>query len=632
MNTLRKSFTFVLVLLMLTSTATQVAFVGNAFATTTPVSTTTLADSELVVVNNTINNNQAFNDDDFEFFVYNGTLEVALANITLYNVTDDTNYESKLTVGDGSAIFYNIPVGVYEWNVTWADGGLTRNGTMVSDGPEVEVDLEIGNLDWENDDDDFLATVLDIDGNPGEGLNFTVWSRDTNTTYNQTILGPDGVANLTDVPIGNYTYYVVVQTGDYAGVAIAVENFTTDGTTMKVYIRSLGNFAGDPGYYDLEVFTYFETTLAPLEGALVNITDYNGTEIAHQFTPFNGTVRFLDLPVIFVNWTVSYLGQPIGAGSYSYNLTTISTDIRDPVIVASSDEVEFFFETENITVVWNITDEYPSEVKMYVDDVLNETISWTNQTTYTFNATGRDIGIYELKLVATDLNSNSNESIVSLRIFENVTPVIDSPEDLEFFYTETGQSLRWNLTDDYLDSYILYRDDEGILNGTLELDEPFYRTSVTGLSVGVYNYALWVNDTSGNSAFGNVTVTVKIDNVAPVFTYEPGDVFYARGDRNIIRNWTVNDDYKANYSITVDGVEVVQADWTSDTIEFDFWGLTEGSHVVVLTLTDLGGNTATSTVNVYVSMPTTLLAIIGVLGIAGALVLVGVLIWYIKIR
>ena len=214
-----------------------------------------------------------------------------------------------------------------------------------------------------------------------------------------------------------------------------------------------------------------------------------------------------------------------------------------------------------VTVTWEIEDENPSELRMYVDDDLNETISWTNQTTYIFNATGLDIGIYELKLVASDLNSNSNESIVSLRIFENVTPVVDSPDDLEFFYTETGQSLRWNLTDDYLDSYILYRDDEGIENGTLDPDEPFYSTSITGLSVGVYNYALWVNDTSGNSAFGNVTVTVNTDNIAPVFTYEPGDVFYARGDSNIIRNWTVTDDYKATYSIAVDGLEVVQAEY-----------------------------------------------------------------------
>ncbi|MDF1541420.1 MAG: hypothetical protein P1Q69_21150, partial [Candidatus Thorarchaeota archaeon] len=121
MNTLQKSFTFLLVLLMLTSTATQTAYMG----TTPSVAVTqnppnTIAATDLIVVNNTINYAQAFNDDDFEFFVYNGSLQVATANVTLYNVTDDTKYDSKLTVGDGSALFFNVTPGVYEWNVTWS--------------------------------------------------------------------------------------------------------------------------------------------------------------------------------------------------------------------------------------------------------------------------------------------------------------------------------------------------------------------------------------------------------------------------------------------------------------------------------------------------------------------------------
>jgi hypothetical protein len=621
-----------MVLLMLSCTATQVAFVGTPQLTTTPVGTTTLAASELVVENSTINYNQAFNDDDFQFYAFNYTLEIAQANITLYNVTDDSKYDSMLSLGDGSALFVNVPVGVYEWNVTWVAEGLSLNGTMVSDGPDVDVDLDVGNLDWQNDDDDLLATVTDIDNNPGDGLNFTIWSRDTNTTYGQTILGTDGVANFTDIPIGNYTYFVVVQSGDYAGVAIAVENFTTDGTTMKVYIRSIGDFAGETGYYDLEVFTYFETTLAPLEGALVNVTYYNGTEYAHQYTPVNGTVRFLDLPPEFINWTTSYLGTPIGAGSYSYNLTTIATDIRPPSMIVPEDELEVLFETENITVTWEIEDEYPSEISMYVDNDLNETISWTNQTSYTFNATGFEIGVYELKLVVTDKNANSNESIVSLRIYEDIVPVIDSPDDIEFYWTEEGQSLRWNLTDDYLDSYILYRDNVGIENGSLDQDEPFFSTQVTSLRIGVYTYSLWVNDTSGNSAFGNVTVTAKIDDVAPVFSYEPADIYYARGATNIIHNWTVTDDYMANYTITVNGFVIVEEDWTSDTIEFDFSGLAEGSHTVALTVRDLGGNAVTSEVMVHVSTPTATYGIMGVLAVSGVLVLIGVFFWYFKYR
>ncbi len=630
MNTLQKSFTFLLVLLMLTSTATQAAYMGTTPSTVVAHDPPSMiAATNLVVVNNTINYDQSFNDDDFEFYVYNGSLDVATANVTLYNVTDDTKYDSMFTVGDGSALFINVPQGIYEWNVTWS--GVSKNGTMVSDGPEAFVDYQIGNLDTENNDDDLLATVVDIDGNPGEGLNFTIYSRDTNTIYTQTILGSDGVANISNIAVGNYTWLVTVQSLQYAGVVIAQENFTTDGTTMKVGLFQPTDFTGSDEYMDLEVFIYFETTLAPVVGALVNVTFYNGTEIEHKLTPTNGSVTFIDLPAEFVNMTASYGGTPIGAGPYFWNLTAVYADLRKPIISSPSD-MAVLFDTANITLTWSVEDEYPGLLELFVDDELIDSEVWTNQTSYTFNATGYDIGVYEVKLVATDLNDNFNEDTVTLRLYENVTPIIEGPADLEFYYTETGQSLRWNLTDDFLDSFIVYQDNSEIDNGTLNPDVPFYTHSLVDLGIGVYTISLWINDTSGNSAMDNVTVTVAADDVAPVITYEPGTVIYARGDRDIVRNWTATDDFKSTYTITVDGIVVVDAAWTEETIEFDFWGLAEGAHLVVLTVTDLGGNTASSTVEVQVGMPTSVIGLIGVGALAGILILVGVIVWFIRYR
>ncbi|MFW9910246.1 MAG: hypothetical protein ACFFEF_16940 [Candidatus Thorarchaeota archaeon] len=632
MNNQQKVFTFFLVFLVLTSSTTPMAVVRDNAAIVSPASVPkVVADTTLIVENETINYNQAFNDDDFVFHVYNGTSVIALANVTLYNNTDLVKYDSKLTVGDGSAVFYNVPQGIWEWNVTWSLApGVFVNGTMVSNGPDAVVDFELGNLDWQNNDDDILATVTDIDGNPGTGLNFSVYSRDTNSTYDEIILGASGIANITNIPEGNYTWYLTVQTGDYAGYVIDSENFIADGTTIEVWIRPLGNFAGNPGYYDLEIFTYFETSHFPLEGALANLTYYNGTEIDHQYTPANGTVTFLDLPVAFVNWTVSYLGTQIWSGYR--NLTTISTDIRAPILTTANSTVKYLYQTENITVTWFVEDEFPSQLKMYVGATLNETITWTNQTSYTFNATGFEIGIYELKLVALDLNTNTNESIVSLRVFENVTPTIEGPDDIEFYFSESGKSLRWNFTDDWLDSYVIYRNNYGIENGTLDREAPFHVVSLDGLAIGVYNYSLWINDTSGNSVFDNVTVTVKIDDIAPVITYEPPAVYYARGDRNIVRNWTAQDEFKERYTITVDSILVVDEEWTSEAIEFDFWGLTEGEHDVVLTVSDIGGNTATSTVKVYVGMPVAITAMVGTVGIVAIVVVIGLLLWYFKYR
>ncbi|UCE08923.1 MAG: hypothetical protein JSW61_07975 [Candidatus Thorarchaeota archaeon] len=639
MNTAKRAISIVVVLLFLGSALTPFLATENPAAELrilepTPV----LAATDLVVTNETFNyvnppTDYGFNDDDFIFFVRNHTHIVAQANVSLYNATDLTLYDSELTIGgDGSAVFYNVPQGTYIWNVTWSqDPSVHEDGMLVSDGPEVFTSYELGNLDWENNDDDFNATVTDIDGNPAEGLNFTVYSRDTNTTWDEVLVDGNGTATFMNITEGNYTYYVTVMQGSYTGTVVDQGDFVSDGT-LKLVHQTIGPISGDPDYYDLEVFTYYETSLDPIAGAQVNVTYYNGTLIESQDTPSNGTAMFLDLPVDFINWTVRYAGLPIGLGNYSYNLTVVSADIRDPVLTSPGDQ-EFLFDTENITVTWQLYDEHPSGIEVFIDQVRNTTLAWTNSTfEYTFNVTGTAIGVYEIKLVASDQNGNIAEDIIELRIYEDVFPVIEGPDDIDFFYTETGHALRWNVTDDNLNKYNVSLDGELVYEGELDPEAPFVEIGLGILEIGVHVYTFMANDTSGNAAFDNVTVTVKTDNTAPVFSYVPSTVYYVRGASSVMRNWTAHDDFMLSYNITVDGFLVEESDWTSETIEFDFAGLSEGAHFVVLTVYDLGGNSARASVMVVVTPPTIITYGLFIAAVAGCALLIVFAVWYFRYR
>jgi len=589
----------------------------------------TLSETNLVVENRTFNYDGEFNDDDFFFEVYNGTQPIAGANVSLYNATDDTKYDTLATVGDGSAVFYNIPQGTYKWNVTWDEApGVVEEGVMISDGPEAYAIVDIGNLDWENDDDDLNVTAVDIDDDPAEGLDFQIVFRDNSTIWDQQTLDADGQASFTEIPIENYTWKIVVPSGDYAGAELLAENFTADGTQL-LSTQSLGILAGDPEYYDLEVFTYYETSLFPLSGSLVNVTFKNGTEIDSKTTPSNGTVLILDLPAAFVNWSVVYNFEELASGYQ--NLSESASDIRSPVIDSPGD-IDVLYDNENITVTWQIYDEYPSEIEILIDGETNDTYTWTNETEFTFNATGLAIGTYEISIELEDQNGNSAEDTVSLRIYEDIPPEVEGPDDVEFYRFEAGYSLRWNVSDDYLDSYWILRNDEMAKNGSVNPAQPFVTISLDGLGLGVYNYYFAVNDTSGNEASDNVTVTVKRDNVAPEITYSPDTVIYNRGDLNVIRNWTATDDYRKNYTITIDGFVVEQGEWTSENIEFDFAGLSDGIHYVQLTVYDIGGNSASDTVEVIVGPPLVILGIYAIVGIVVVTLVIGVAYWYVKIR
>jgi hypothetical protein len=101
---------------------------------------------------------------------------------------------------------------------------------------------------------------------------------------------------------------------------------------------------------------------------------------------------------------------------------------------------------------------------------------------------------------------------------------------------------------------------------------------------------------------------------------------------NIIRNWTVQDKFKLSYNITVDAVLVVSDLWRSENITFDFSGLSQGQHLVVLTVADLGGNMASSQVIVIVYPPLIVEAMIVGAFAAGGIVVVALVVWFVKYR
>lgn len=638
MSKIHKAFAFLFLVLFVASIATPVAFNENLVSITPLDTSFEPAATNYVVDVRVYNNLLAFNDDDFEFRVRNNTIPLNNAWVRLYNVTTGvfTGYEDQ-TDGNGYADFSNLPQGTYQWNVSHDVDPLTpdETGQIVSNGPEANVNILFGNVDWENDEDDLNVTITDIEGNPAQNLNFSIHRTDDSSIWAQVEI-TDGTASFVDLPQDNYTWRVsVLNDPTYAGFLLDSGDVESNGTQLLVH-QSIGPITGNPDYLDLEIFTYYETSLIPIVGADVELTFKNGTVIGSKVTPTNGTVFFVDLPVEYINWTVTYMAQPVGLGAYFYNLTAVESDVRDPIITGPAD-LDVLIDTENVTLTWTVEDEYPFSIEVWVDGDLNVTSSWANTTLdYVYNVSAyfpaNKINIYEIKLIATDMNSNFAEDIVSLRFYENVTPVIDGPDPVEFTFSETGYSLSWNVTDDNPNMYEVYQNDEVVENDIIDPDNPIIEVSLDGLDLGVYNFSLFVNDTSGNSAMNSVLVTVLGDAVDPLITYSPADIYYAQGDTHLVFNWTASDDFMDYYEILVDDEVVVSEDWTTETIEFDFSGLQQGQHSVTLRVYDIGGNMAESTVMVYVSASTASVYITFAALISLGVIAFIVIIWFVRYR
>lgn len=641
MSKTHRAFAFLFLFLFLASVATPLAFSENLVSDAPLDTSFEIAATNYIVDVTVWNEFQAFNDDDFKFKVWNGSLPLNGALIRLYNVTTGlyTNHED-ITDGNGDADFSNLPQGVYQWNVSHSLDLVTpqKTGEIVSDGPEANVQVLFGNIDWENDDDDLNATITDIEGNPAQNLNFSIHRTSDDSIWAQVEVS-NGRADFADIPQDYYTWRVSVLGGViYDGYLLESGTIESNGTQLLCTTPKQGvhQLTGDPDYLDLEIFTYFETSLIPIVGADIEVTFKNGTVYDSKVTPANGTVIFIDLPIEYMNWTVTYLAQPVGLGDYFFDFSAAAADLRVPIITGPED-VDVLIDTENVTLTWTVEDEYPSSLEVWVDGDLNSTTTWVNSTfDYVYNVSASFpafiIGEYEIKLVAIDLNSNFEEDFVTLRFYENVTPVIEGPDPLEFTFTESGYSLSWNVTDDYPNMYEIHKNDELYTNGTIDPDEPVITINLDDIEVGVHNFSLFVNDTSGNTAMHSVLVTVLGDDVDPLITYAPAAIYYAQGDTHQTYNWTASDDFMDYYEILVDGVVVITADWTTNLIEFDFSGLREGLHNVTLRVHDLGGNTAESIVMVHVSSSTASVYLTSAALLAvGVIALIGI-IWFVRSR
>ncbi len=632
-----RAFALLFIMLFLGNVAIPAAFNSGIFNNVSLVDSPYVPSStNYVVTVRVFNELQAFNDDDFQFRVRNGSVPLSNAWVRLFNATDMTLKAEAHTDGNGYTTFYNLPFGTYQWNVSHIADILTpdKTGQIVSNGPEASVTILFGNIDWNNDDDDLNATVRDVEGALANNLNFSIHYSGNDSIYDQVEV-VSGRADFSDIPDGSYIWRLAVLSGLYDGYLLDWGLLQANGTQLLVY-QDIGPLIGDPNLYDLEVFAYYETSLEPIVGAVVELMYKNGTIIDTKTTPSNGTVVFVDLPIAEVNWTVTFGGFPVGLGEYYYDLTTVASDIRVPIIT-SPGNLSILNNAENVTITWHLEDEFPGQVKIYVDGKLNRTVSWVNSTyDYTYNVSAAFhefiIGFYQIKLRAYDQNSNFAEDIVSLRIYENVTPLIDGPDPIEFYFTLTGKSLTWNVTDDFINEYRITDNDTEIASGNIDPEEPIITISLNGLDIGVHNFTLYANDTSGNTAAHSVLVTVLADDIMPIIVYSPSDFVYAQGDAVPIKNWTATDDFKDYYTVLLDGDIVVEDDWITENIEFDFSGLIEGSHAVTLRVYDIGGNYAESTVTVIVTQSTTSRYIIyGSLVALGAIALIAV-VWFIRYR
>jgi hypothetical protein len=260
----------------------------------------------------------------------------------------------------------------------------------------------------------------------------------------------------------------------------------------------------------------------------------------------------------------------------------------------------------------------------------------------TVSVEGLLVGTYDYTLEVFDIGGNPANDVVRVTVSDGTPPNIDSPSNVTYAEGAPLQSITWDPTDSYPLSYIIYKDSVVVKSGAWNDTSETISISVSGLSLGLYNYTIlvtdvgtnivpdtvWVEvydgtaptidspssesisvsvdglglgvynltivvyDSSGFTAIDTVYVTVQ-DGTAPLID-EPSDGFYPDGETGHNITWSPSDLHPVSYIVYKNGTLEISGTWnaTGESITVFLDGLIIGLHNFTLVVTDIGGYTA----------------------------------------
>ncbi|MCY3411015.1 MAG: BspA family leucine-rich repeat surface protein [Candidatus Heimdallarchaeota archaeon] len=212
-------------------------------------------------------------------------------------------------------------------------------------------------------------------------------------------------------------------------------------------------------------------------------------------------------------------------------------------------------------------------------------------------------GIHALIITITDTAGNSISDTVIVTVTPPNPPTVDSPDNLSVDEnsTLTSNQIIWNVSDTNPNTYRIEQDGVEIAsgtwsNGTITVEHGV----INALVIGTYNFTIILSDDLGYQSSDTVMVTI-LDVYDPILN-SPADFSYEQGSTGNSILWTIDDDSSWTFVVTVNGVELNTGGPTTATqITQQVNGFDVGENIVVISVTDKDGNSASDTVIVTVT-------------------------------
>ena len=241
------------------------------------------------------------------------------------------------------------------------------------------------------------------------------------------------------------------------------------------------------------------------DDVVIHSDNWNGLDVTQNIT---------GLAINVYNYTI-FVNETSGNSKKD---TVIVTVYDATPIIDSPSNIAYHYDTVGHSITWNPIDNNPDSYEIFKDNTLLELGNW-NGSSLSISIDGLAIGEYIFMLRVNDTTGNSVNDNVTVSVHDFV-PILDSPADINYKEGEYGNNIFWNASDLNPDYYMIFRNGSEILSA--KWDGLGVQVSIDGLSVGVYNYTIHVNDTSDQTAYDTVIVTVESNTATTTTTTTNG--------------------------------------------------------------------------------------------------------------
>jgi gliding motility-associated-like protein len=268
--------------------------------------------------------------------------------------------------------------------------------------------------------------------------------------------------------------------------------------------------------------------------------------------------------------TVTYIATDLSGGTAICEFTVTVIDVEAPVFeIAPQDTVLY-------AVATDCSAPYAWADPVVTDNCEVLSVTWEADPANT-NSGDYPVGVTTVTYTATDIYGNVSTHVFTITVIDTIAPVIaDCPADIVVSNDAgvCGAEVSWTAP--------TATDNCGIASiETTHSPDDFF-------GVGSHTVTYTVTDIHGNTSICAFTVTVN-DSEAPVFVEVPAQQFICAVDTT---DYSIEDEIMAQLLVTdnceVESVVFVEFDWIV------------GDNTVVITATDIYGNTSDTTVIITV--------------------------------